>query len=325
LILSLVKWCSLHFALLWIFSACSIAWGAENLSQISSAGIVHWPGVVVYPKASSDKPSTFLSVGTKVEVLERSHSWLRIRHGEQQGWVNRLFLESLPTTELQSQEAESASNEPDHYLNFLASQIDSKFIADSDVAIGNFSELLLKGSHTAWVPQVIAPSRLKIGKDNLRLWIKSPKTGYLYIWSAPEEGQLTLVFPNQIDFDNRIRAAEVSHLPRQTWPIKSTGPAGKVRLMVMVSEVPRVLPPPQSLLDELSAEVSNEEQVGSGSILSRAVGNHPFWTTQNTAFGANSALIHFLKPSIDMEDCAPKTPRCSSVYGVRTVNLIKIE
>lgn len=58
--------------------------------------IVHWPGVGLYERIDSTEPLVRLEPGAQVEFIERSHLWWKVRHGQQVGWANRLFLEKLP-------------------------------------------------------------------------------------------------------------------------------------------------------------------------------------------------------------------------------------
>lgn len=188
---------------------------------------------------------------------------------------------------------------------------------DAHQTAESFTSQLLKNSKLAWTPQVIAPSRLMVGKDYFKLWLKSPKAGYVYVWSEAEDGELTLIFPNQRDADNRVLTGEVLYLPRKNWPIKSTGPAGQARILVMVSEVPRALPPPESLMDEIS-------------VVGNAVGHevlkrHPFWMSNKVSLDDNPGLVHFLNPELSQEDCNPKKPQCSNTYGVKSIKLMKVE
>lgn len=84
--------------------------------------------------------------------------------------------------------------------------------------------------------------RLRIGRDALDLSITSPQAGHVYVAMAGSDGQaLTLLFPNDIDRDNRIAAGQTLLLPRPAWRLQAAGPAGRDRLLVMVSDGPRDL------------------------------------------------------------------------------------
>lgn len=84
--------------------------------------------------------------------------------------------------------------------------------------------------------------RLRIGVDALDLAITSPRAGHVYVAMAGSDGQaLTLLFPNDVDRDNRIAAGQTLLLPRPAWRLQAAGPAGRDRLLVMVSDGPRDL------------------------------------------------------------------------------------
>ncbi|MDH4395260.1 MAG: DUF4384 domain-containing protein [Limnobacter sp.] len=331
-----------------------------NVSVIAPIhGLVNWPGAVVYPKLNEGKPLMTLAAGERVELLEQSNLWWKIRHGDQVGWINRLLLEPSTAEETRpdfpkpegvprvSQGAQPILNLPEQppakplstpepeplaRSAFQTSMLEldaawkAKFQKrglDAKQPDEQFTAQLMKNSKLAWAPQVIAPSRLVIGKDYFKLWLKSSKAGFVYVWSEAEDGELTLVFPNQRDMDHRVTAGEILYLPRKNWQIKSTGPAGQSRLMVMVSEVPRALPPPAPLMDEISASLAPDylPSLVGHEVLKR----HPFWMSTQTALGDNPALLHFLNPDLSKEDCNPKKPQCSNNYGVKSIKLMKVE
>ncbi|MDD0815817.1 caspase family protein [Curvibacter sp. HBC28] len=88
----------------------------------------------------------------------------------------------------------------------------------------------------------LGKSTLRIGQDPLDLSIQSDRAGYVYVASAGSDNQsLVLLFPNDLDGNNRIEAGQQLLLPRPSWPIKAAGPAGKNSLLVVVTDGPRDL------------------------------------------------------------------------------------
>lgn len=85
---------------------------------------------------------------------------------------------------------------------------------------------------------VVVPSpRVTIGKDRLRFNVRSSRSGYLYVLMAGSDKQhLYLLFPNQIDRDNRVTAGKEVMLPRPGWSMVADGPAGTDQFVVIVSE-----------------------------------------------------------------------------------------
>lgn len=83
-------------------------------------------------------------------------------------------------------------------------------------------------------------NNLRIGQDALDLAVVSDRSGYVYVALAGSDKQsLTLLFPNELDGNNRIEKGQQLLLPRPHWPVKASGPAGTDTLLVMVADAPR--------------------------------------------------------------------------------------
>jgi hypothetical protein len=83
---------------------------------------------------------------------------------------------------------------------------------------------------------------LNIGQDFLDLTITSQRDGFIYIFylgSRPDS--FYLLFPNQLDAQNVIKANEPVMLPRRAWTVNALGPAGTDHILVMVAETTRDL------------------------------------------------------------------------------------
>ena len=80
---------------------------------------------------------------------------------------------------------------------------------------------------------------LKIG-SNLTLSVRSQRDGYVYLfYRGTQPDSFYLLFPNQLDSANAIKANQELQLPRQDWSVTALGPKGTDHLMVMVSDTPR--------------------------------------------------------------------------------------
>ncbi|MRV74071.1 DUF4384 domain-containing protein [Duganella sp. FT92W] len=90
---------------------------------------------------------------------------------------------------------------------------------------------------------VTSPARmLKIGKDALDLSVTSSHEGYVYVvMLGSDKKSYYMLFPNDRDGDNYIKAGESLKLPRPNWRITAQGPAGTDRMLVVVSATPRDL------------------------------------------------------------------------------------
>lgn len=92
------------------------------------------------------------------------------------------------------------------------------------------------------VAAVASKPVLKIRRDFLDLTVTSQRDGFVYIFymgSRPDS--FYLLFPNQLDDQNAIKANEAVTLPRRAWTVNALGPAGTDHILVMVSETPRDL------------------------------------------------------------------------------------
>jgi hypothetical protein len=84
--------------------------------------------------------------------------------------------------------------------------------------------------------------RLQVGRDELALAATSDRAGYLYVAMAGSDNRtLQLLFPNDLDADNRIQAGQTVTLPRANWRLRAGGPGGVNHLLVMVADGPRDL------------------------------------------------------------------------------------
>jgi hypothetical protein len=92
------------------------------------------------------------------------------------------------------------------------------------------------------VQVTLAKDALTIGRDALEFSVKSDRAGYVYAALAGSDGKaLYMLFPNDLDHNNKIEAGQTLKLPQGNWRIKSSGPAGTNHLLVMVADAPRDL------------------------------------------------------------------------------------
>ena len=89
---------------------------------------------------------------------------------------------------------------------------------------------------------VDTPDTLKIDVEALRMKIKAPADGYVYVFQTSEEGKNALMlFPNVADRDHRVRAGQTLDLPRPGWKLVASGPVGEDQLLVVFSASERDL------------------------------------------------------------------------------------
>ena len=92
------------------------------------------------------------------------------------------------------------------------------------------------------VQVIVGKDRLKIGEDVLDFSVQSDRAGYVYVALAGSDNKaLYLLFPNDLDQNNKIEAGQKIQLPRPNWRVKAGGPEGTDNLLVMVADAPRDL------------------------------------------------------------------------------------
>ena len=90
------------------------------------------------------------------------------------------------------------------------------------------------------VSVVLPKSQLKIGQDTLDMAIQSNKPGFVYVALAGSDNKsVYMLFPNDLDQNNKIEAGQALQLPRANWRVKAAGPAGTNNLLIMVADGPR--------------------------------------------------------------------------------------
>jgi hypothetical protein len=83
---------------------------------------------------------------------------------------------------------------------------------------------------------------LKIGQDALDFSVQSNRAGFVYVALAGSDNKsVYLLFPNDLDQNNKIEVGQTLQLPRPNWRVKAAGPAGTDNLLVMVTDAPRDL------------------------------------------------------------------------------------
>jgi hypothetical protein len=92
------------------------------------------------------------------------------------------------------------------------------------------------------VQLTLGKDNLKIGQDALDLSVQSDRAGYVYVALAGSDNKsVYLLFPNDLDQNNKIDAGQQLLLPRPNWRVKAGGPVGMDSLLVMVTDAPRDL------------------------------------------------------------------------------------
>ena len=153
----------------------------------------------------------------------------------------------------------------------------------------------------------LTKDQLVIGKDVLEFSVQSDRAGYVYAALAGSDGKaLYMLFPNDLDQNNRIEAGQTLKLPQGKWRIKSSGPVGTNHLLVMVADAPRDL-------QALSAKKEG-----------------PFMTSLNDASGrAQLGALLTSSKAISTAACqntvsAKNNPLCSDAYGASLLSIKEV-
>ena len=115
-------------------------------------------------------------------------------------------------------------------------------VITQSAAIAALSDILAQADARRKVTISLAQNTLAIGQDALRFSISSSHDGYVYIVLLGSDGQsFYMLFPNDLDGRNYIKAGQTLELPHQEWEITAQGPAGTDKMLVVVTDTPRRL------------------------------------------------------------------------------------
>ena len=148
---------------------------------------------------------------------------------------------------------------------------------------------------------------LVIGQDTLEFKVKSERAGYVYAALAGSDGKaLYMLFPNDLDQNNRIEAGQTLSLPASNWRIRASGPAGTDHLLVMVADAPRDLTP-------LAGQKAGPFLMSLNDTQGRA---------QLGALMSTSKLVH--SQACRTAQQAVGNPLCSDAYGAAMVSVQEV-
>lgn len=155
------------------------------------------------------------------------------------------------------------------------------------------------------VQVTLGKEQLKIGQDSLDLTVQSDRAGFVYVAMAGSDNKsLYLLFPNDLDQNNKIEAGQQLLLPRPSWRVKAGGPEGRDNLLVFVADGPRDLA-------QLGASKAG-----------------PFVTSLNNSAGRASlgALMSASKAASQQEcnNANRNNPLCSDAYGAAMVTVEEV-
>jgi serine/threonine protein kinase len=149
-------------------------------------------------------------------------------------------------------------------------------------------------------------STLMIGREALRMHVRSSRAGYVYVYTGgTEKTHLYLLFPNRIDRNNRIDAGTELTLPRASWNIAAGGPPGVNQIVVLVSRSPR-------------------DHSGTG--IKAAGGDIPEFDLEQAAQRWARRDSGSMSPFVGAVECRGETGKftCAEGYGARMVEVEEV-
>ncbi len=154
----------------------------------------------------------------------------------------------------------------------------------------------------------LAKAQLKIAQDTLEMSVQSDKPGYVYVALAGSDNKsVYMLFPNDLDQNNKIEAGQTLQLPRANWRVKAGGPAGNNNLLVFVADGPRDL-----------------TQLGAGKV-------GPFSSSLNDAEGrARLGALMGTSRLVTSQACESainrrNNPLCSDAFGAAMVSVEEVK
>ena len=153
----------------------------------------------------------------------------------------------------------------------------------------------------------LGKTQLKIAQDTLDLSVQSDKAGFVYVALAGSDNKsVYMLFPNDLDQNNKIEAGQTLQLPRANWRVKAAGPAGNNNLLVFVADGPRDL-----------------TQLGASRV-------GPFSSSLNDAEGrAKLGALMSTSRMVNSQACdsanRKNNPLCSDAFGAAMVSVEEVK
>ena len=149
----------------------------------------------------------------------------------------------------------------------------------------------------------MAQSQVTIERDKLSFTVRSTKAGYLYVLMVGTDRQhLYLLFPNQVDADNRIAVNGRLELPRKGWSMVAGGPAGTNQFVAFVAE-------------------NRRDFKAAGLVPTDPFAEFPLEAAARASQAASGVASPFLGTPV----CPAGGSACSAVYGAAMFTIEEIE
>lgn len=110
-------------------------------------------------------------------------------------------------------------------------------VQERSVLLQRMDQLIQAAQPSLDLRLLTSPDPIMTGQK-LSMEVATQQPGYLYVYQVATDGrELTLLFPNAVDGANHVQPG-VTHLPRASWSMKATGPAGVGYLAAVLTQQP---------------------------------------------------------------------------------------
>ncbi len=224
-----------QFVLICAVLTATIAWAAQS-------GVVLRNEELRAEPYSDAKVLAPLPKDTRVEVLQNQGAWSLVKAAGKQGWVRSLNLRTGVADTGQASGVlalESGRSGSGNALATLGIRGANLKPGAAKPAALRALEAIAAGADAARAIVLDASrSEFSQAQDPLELSVQSAQAGHVYVLRADAAGKsLEFVFPNRVDGDNAVQAAQKLTLPRAGWSLAVGGP-GRNHFLVVVSAQP---------------------------------------------------------------------------------------
>lgn len=226
---------SVHFVLACAALTAAIAYAAQS-------GVVLRNEELRVEPFSDAKVLAPLPKDTRVEVLQHQGAWSLVKAAGKQGWVRSLNLRTgvadtgrAPGV-LALESGRSGSGNAVATLGIRGANLKPR--AAKPAALRALEDIAAGADATRALVLDASKTEFTQAEDSLELSLQSAQAGHVYVLRADAAGEsLEFVFPNRVDGDNAIRAAQKLTLPRTAWSLAAGG-LGRNHFLVVVSAHP---------------------------------------------------------------------------------------
>ncbi len=122
-------------------------------------------------------------------------------------------------------------------------------------------------SVTAWVDQ--RDETYRVG-ENLYLNVRASQDAYITVLDVGTSGKVHIIFPNDYQQDNRVRAGQTVRIPgkQASFDLRVGGPAGHELIKVIATTGPKPLFNPYDLIEAAPFREYNKDAMGASKDLS---------------------------------------------------------